>query len=173
MLLLVAGAPRGKPVQLAPQPTAPPAIVYVSGAVVHPGVYPLAPGARVQDALLAAGGMLPEADDLTLNLAAIIQDGQRLWVPFKTTDVGQLPAPQDSQAPPLQTATSGQVNINTADQATLESLPGIGPVTAQKIIAYRQTNGPFATIEDIQLVSGIGPATFEKIKDLIAVAEMP
>jgi competence protein ComEA len=114
---------------------------------------------------------LVEADAQMLNLAAPLQDGQRLWVPFIVIEDGQ---PQGGT--PAVTApdnSPGLVNINTADQAELESLPGIGPVTAQKIIAYREINGAFATIEDIQLVSGIGPATFDKIKDLITIYGVP
>ena len=182
VLLLTTRPPRGAMVTLPPPPTPLPLIVQVSGAVANPGVYSLTPGSRVQDALREAGGLLPEAESQTLNLAAILHDGERLIVPFKKVEATSRPAEVNSSTTPsveinqpsAQTASEGGlININTALQTELDSLPGIGPATAQKIIAYRETNGPFATIEEIMNVSGIGPATFEKIKLLISVGDLP
>ncbi|RMF49735.1 MAG: ComEA family DNA-binding protein [Anaerolineae bacterium] len=174
-LFWAARPPRGTPITLLPPPTPLPVVVDVGGAVAHPGVYALPPGSRVQDALESAGGLLPEADAQTLNLAAPLEDGSRLWVPTRPPVVTSIPA--EIATPSAQRAISigaspetSLVNINTASQAELESLPGIGPSLAQRIIAYRQENGPFAAIEDIQKVSGIGPATFERLRDLITVA---
>jgi competence protein ComEA len=143
-------------------PTARPLRVYVSGAVEAPDVYALPPDSIVKDALAAAGGPAAEADLDRINLASPLADGQHVYVPH----LGE-------EAPPVQ-PPSGQrsgglkVNINTADTATLETLPGIGPTIAGRIIDYRQANGPFSRIEEIMEVSGIGPATFEKIQDLIS-----
>lgn len=174
-LIYVARAPAGQTITLQPAPTEAPIAVHVIGAVPRPGLYEFAEGARVQDAIDAAGGLLATANPNDLNLAALLEDGQQLDVPFGKgqaseagTNTFELPSG------PSDTSSSGSpeselVNINTASLEELDSLPGIGPTTAQKIIDYREANGPFSVIEDIQNVSGIGPATFENIKDLIAV----
>lgn len=180
LLLLVTGQPPGKPIQLAPPPTAPPLTLHVTGAVVQPGLYSLPIGSRVADAVEAAGGMLPDADPESLNLAALVQDGERVWVPWKqAVKLPALPAIGEGQAqgrnltdlsPPDPTFP---ININTATQDELESLPGVGPVIAERIVTYRQEYGLFTNIEDIQQVPGIGPATFDKLKDLITVGYSP
>jgi competence protein ComEA len=168
VIWLVSSQPRGQAITLLPAPTPAPLVVHVAGAVVHPGVYQLPAGSRVQDAIQAAGGLLPEADTQALNLAALLQDGEQISIPFVQPTLPALEAPP--RAAPLPTPQAGKlININTATQAELESLPGIGPSLAQQIIAYRKANGPFATIEDIIDVPGIGPKTFEKIKGLITV----
>jgi len=138
--------------------------VYVSGAVNHPDVYSLPAGTINRDAISAAGGALPEADLNRVNLAQPLSDGQQIYVPR----VGEVIAvePSAGAAAPVLT---GPVNINTATQAQLEALPHIGPAIAGRIIQYREEHGPFARIEDIQNVPGIGPATFDDIKDLITV----
>jgi competence protein ComEA len=122
----------------------------------------------VQDAIDMAGGLLSKADTRSLNLAEILEDGQRILVPTRLPPT-HTPDPNITQAPIVPPEILYPININTATQAELESLPQIGPVTAQKIINYRQVNGPFESIEDIQDVPGIGPKTFEVIKDLITV----
>jgi competence protein ComEA len=143
-------------------------MVYVSGAVMQPGVYQLAPGSRVKDALEAAGGPASKAELEWLNLAAHLEDGDQIWVP----QTGENPASSPARSP---TGEPGWklVNLNTATVELLEELPGIGPVTAEKILVYREEHGPFQSIEEIQNVSGIGPATFERIKDLITVGPTP
>jgi competence protein ComEA len=168
VILLVSSQPRGQAITLLPPPTPAPLVVHVTGAVAQPGVYQLTASSRVQDAIQAAGGLLPEADAQALNLAAFLQDGEQISIPAVQPT---LPASEPpSRAAPLPTAQAGKlININTATQTELESLPGIGPALAQQIIAYRKVHGPFATIEDIIDVPGIGPKTFEKIKDLITV----
>jgi competence protein ComEA len=135
--------------------------VYVSGAVQHPDVYLLAPESIVKDALLAAGGPASDADLDRINLAMPVADSQHIYVPRTGEDNPPIDLPS------TQSTASGQVNINTADPDELDSLPGIGPSIAQRICAYRENHGPFTQIEDIMEVSGIGPATFEKIRDLI------
>ena len=171
-LFFVARAPSGKAVTLMPSPTKEPIQVHVIGAVVRPGVYAFTEGSRVQDAINAAGGLLAEADPNSINLAAKLEDGQQLDVPF-----GEGAAPSSSSNAPFtvlstpgaSTSTQDLLNINTASAEDLDSLPGIGPTTAQKIVDYRDQHGPFEHIEDIMNVAGIGPATFDNIKDLIAV----
>ena len=135
--------------------------VYVSGAVHHPDVYTLAQDSIVKDAIEAAGGPTEEADLERINLALPVTDGQQVHVPRQGEDNPPV------QPPSRQPTTGGKVNINTADLAALESLPGIGPSLAQRIIDHRQTQGPFERIEDVMEVSGIGDATFEGIQDLI------
>lgn len=142
-------------------PTPRPLRVYVSGAVHQPDVYPLPPDSIVKDAIVAAGGATDDADLDRINLALPVADGQHVYVPR----LGEENPPV--QPPSRQPAAGGQVNINTADSAALDSLPGIGPALAQRIIDYRQEHGPFARLEDIMEVSGIGPGTFEKLRDLI------
>ena len=144
-----------------PTPTAQPLRVYVSGAVRQPDVYTLAPDSIVKDAIEAAGGSTDGADLDRINLASSVADGQHVYVLTR----GEENSPV--QPPSNQPASGGQVNINTADSPALESLPGIGPALAQRVIDYRQEHGPFAQIEDVMDVSGIGPATFEKMQDLI------
>jgi len=135
--------------------------VYVSGAVRQPDVYVLPPDSIVKDAMLAAGGPTDDADLERINLALPVADGQQVHIPR----LGEQDPPV--QPPSGQPAVAGKVNINTAGLEALETLPGIGPAIAQRIIDYRHDHGPFAQIEDITDVSGIGPATFEKIRDLI------
>jgi competence protein ComEA len=113
--------------------------------------------------------LLPEANSQVLNLAALLQDGGRVSVP---TAPPALPPMGTISQPDVRSPTLGiqyPININTASLAELDSLPGIGPITAQLIIDYRENKGPFKSIEDIMNVSGIGPKTFEEIKDLITV----
>jgi competence protein ComEA len=166
-LLLIASRPsRGEPIQLYPPPTVAPLQVYVVGAVSDPGLHALPPGSRVKDAIDAAGGQLPEANPLVINQAAFVEDGERIYIPlYSQTQNDLLTAEGASQA------DNTLININTASQAELERLPGIGPVTAEKIISHRYENGYFASIEDILDVPGIGPATFEGLKTLICTEE--
>lgn len=151
-----------------PTQTPGPIRVYINGAVTHPEVYTLPPGTIIRDALLAAGGATAEADLNFINLAQPLQDGQQIYVPR----FGEAVSPSSQIISP---STSGNtipgviININTATLADLDTLPGIGPAIAQRIIDYREANGPFTSIEGIMDVSGIGPATFEKIKDRITV----
>jgi competence protein ComEA len=143
-------------------PTPHPLRVYVSGAVAQPDVYTLPPESIVKDAVLAAGGPTSDADLDHINLALSLADGQQVHVPR----VGEEGVPV--QSPTGQRGSGARININTADAAALELLPGIGPALAQRIVDYRQAHGPFARVEDIMKVSGIGQGTFEKIRDLIA-----
>jgi competence protein ComEA len=165
LVWVVARNPSGEAVVLRPAPTEKPVIVYITGAVPRPGVYALPKGARVQDAISASGGFLAEAEKSQINLAALVEDGEKLDIPYLE---GALPV-LGTPVPEVVTSTTELININTASLAELDSLPGIGPTTAQKIIDYRQQNGPFLNAEDIINVSGIGPGTYERIKDLITV----
>lgn len=164
------------PPTIAPTATGGPLRVYVSGAVAHPAVYELPPGSILDDAVRAAGGFAPDADAAAINLAQPAVDGMQVHVPMLADAV---PTPPVIGLPPEAQATTpsrmggitidGLININTATQADLEMLPGIGPSTAANIISHREANGPFATIEAIMEVPGIGEGRFEAIRDLITV----
>jgi len=167
LVWVVARNPSGQAVTLRPPPTEQPIVVQIAGAVPRPGVYALAQGSRVQDAISAAGGFLAEADKTGINLARALEDGELLEIPYTegASPVLGTPLPASTES-----ASSAElININTASLAELDSLPGIGPTTAQKIIDYREQSGPFLAKEDIINVSGIGPGTYERIKDLITV----
>lgn len=127
-------------------------LVHVSGAVAEPGLVELALGSRVVDAVDAAGGLLPDADEASVNLARPVQDGEHVVV----AEVGE--AAQDAR-----------VDLNRADHAALESLPGIGPAIAARIVSDREANGPFSSLEDLGRVSGVGPAILAGIVDLATV----
>ena len=135
--------------------------VYVSGAVQHPDVYTLLQDSIVKDAIEAAGGPTKEADLERINLALPVSDGQQVHVPRQGEDNPPV------QPPSGHSTTGVRVNINSADSAALESLPGIGTSLAQSIIDHRHAQGHFDRIEDVKEVSGIGEATFAGIQDLI------
>lgn len=140
-------------------------VVHVIGAVSAPGVYTLPENARVDDAVRAAGAT-ETADLAQLNLAQKLADGQKITVPA----IGETPAAENSEeAASTSTESDALVNINTASQAELETLPSIGEVRAQAIISYRETNGGFRTIEELQEVSGIGEKIFADVAPHVTV----
>lgn len=155
---------------LEPEPAVPTAVptvlVYISGAVAHPDVYALPADARVKDLVLAAGGLTGAADPAHLNLAAGLSDAQHLHVPAQgeASDAAVL-APVAAGA-----SETGLIDLNRAGIAELAELPGIGDAIAERILDYRDSNGSFATIEDLQNVKGIGPALYENIQTRITVS---
>lgn len=162
-----AGAPAGR------------IVVHVVGAVVSPGVVVLDDGARVADAIAAAGGAASDADTEQLNLARVLGDGEQVRVPHAGE---QLVAPDPGPSPPGgasgggaagasggSTPGGGVVNINTASAAELEALPGIGPALAARIVEYRDGHGPFASVDDLTDVPGIGPAKLEALRSQATV----
>ncbi len=130
--------------------------VHVAGAVAQPGVYVLETGARVADAVEAAGGATPESDTGAINLARLVVDGEQVYVPA----VGEAGASDTAR---------GLLNLNTADAVALEGLPGIGPVLAQRIVDDRAAHGSFLSVEDLQRVSGVGPKVMDALRDLVTV----
>lgn len=169
LLLLASSQPRGEPIRLIPPPTQAPMIVHVAGSVNKPGVQHMPAGTRVKDAIEKCGGLSDQADANLINLALPLHDGMQIWVPAVQTGEGDSPAYSGTVEDHL-VVTEGQlININTASQAELETLSGIGPVLAGAIIQFRRENGPFEKTSDIQSVAGIGPATYEKIKSSITV----
>jgi competence protein ComEA len=170
LLYLVSRAPVGNAVQLLPPPTSPPMVIYITGEVVSPGLYYLSPGSRIVDAVDAAGGLTDSAETQSLNLAQLLTDGIQIKVPGLIEN--NLAAPGDTEQPGAQTEIA-LININTASQVELDVLPEIGPHLAGEIIAYRQVNGPFVSIDDILNVSGVGSATYDAIRNLITVGSPP
>lgn len=163
---------------LPPPPTAPagtdppgPLLVHVAGAVVHPGVYEVPPGARAEAAVAAAGGVAPDGDADALNLAAPLVDGQRVYVPaIGEVDPAAVPAvPAEAAGAPASAVAAGPVDLNAASAADLEALPGVGPATAAAIVDDRTQNGPFASVDDLDRVPGIGPAKLAALRDLVTV----
>ncbi len=142
-------------------------VVHVAGAVGRPGLVSGAEGWRVNDAVDAAGGALATADLNRINLAAPIADGQRIFVPHVGEVEPALVTPSTSTG--AGTGANEIVNINVADGSSLEELPGIGPATAEAILAHRNEHGPFATVDALVAVSGIGPATLERLRDRVSV----
>jgi competence protein ComEA len=145
----------------APSPSPRPVLVDVAGWVRRPGVYTFAEGARVIDAIEAAGGARRGAVLEALNLAAPLVDGTQVFVPREGEG--------GAAAPPPGGAAAGLVNVNTASATELEALPGIGEVIAQRIVDHRTANGPFTSVDQLLDVSGIGDVILEQIRDLVTV----
>ena len=149
--------------------------VDIGGAVKTPMLAELPDGSRVDDAIKAAGGLRDEADMTSVNRAEFLVDGQKIFIPSYALDedgniIESAGVSDNAAGAAAQTgAQEGKVNINTADSDQLQTLNGVGPATAQKIIDYRDSSGRFTTIEDLKNVSGIGDKTFEKLKDHVCV----
>jgi competence protein ComEA len=136
--------------------------VHVLGAVGKPGLYQLRDGTRAVDAIAAAGGYAEIADQAQLNLARFVSDGEQIYVPA----IGEKPP---AGSPAASGTIGGKVNINTADAATLETLPRVGPAMAERIIAWRKKNGRFTSVKDLMGVTGIGDKTFAELKNHITI----
>jgi competence protein ComEA len=148
------------------QPSDEQPVVAAAGAVVSPGLYKLPSGARVADVLNAAGGPTPDADVDQLNLALKVSDGDRVYVPRK----GEAPPPSAGVGSGSAGASAdAPVNLNTATLEQLDSLPGVGPATAQAILDYRKQHGRFRSVEDLLEVGGIGPSKLEKLRQRVKV----
>lgn len=171
LILLVTRPRQGQAVLLRPPPTHKPLVVNIDGEVVSPGVYVLPLGSRVQDAVESAGGFSTEASPGSVNLAAPLEDGSHIYIPAMALSGDESRGGRSSV---LMLSPGGEivpvVNINQASLDELISLPGIGPVTAEKIISYREEQ-LFSRVEEIQKVPGIGPATYDQIKIYLTVGE--
>ena len=142
-------------------------VVDVVGAVRRPGVYRLRTGARVEDAVARAGGATPRADLVGVNLAAPLADGEQVLVPARlpAAVAAAQGAPTPSAGPGAAPAGTVQLSVATVEQ--LDALPGIGPVTAQKIVDYRTAHGPFRSVDDLDAVPGIGPSRVDQLRGLV------
>ena len=187
-LLVIGGTwldrPQVQPAPVEPAPAGPPAeeepaatpsvgvaagsaatvVVSVVGSVVRPGLVTLPEGARVADAVAAAGGLLADADPASVNLAAVVSDGQQVAV--GVPGAGVVGGTADG---PGAAGGGGPVDLNAATAADLDALPGIGPVLAQRIVEHRERNGPFRSVEQLDDVPGIGPATYAELAELVTV----
>jgi len=166
-VLLGAGA--AQPAQVIPPPAAMTTVdarlvVDVVGAVRRPGLYRLAQGTRVADALSRAGGLTPKADRTLVNLAAPLADGEQVIVPARVSGAGAAGISGGSGS----AAPAGPVHLNVATLEQLDALPGVGPVTAQKILDYRQKHGAFGSVDELDAIPGIGPARLDQLRDLVA-----
>ena len=140
------------------------AIIYIHilGSVARPGLYLLTDGDRALDAVGAAGGFTATADQSGLNLARLLVDGEQILVP----EIGEEPAAGGAPGGPT---AGGKVNINTADETALETLPRVGPAMAKRIIDWRTKNGRFTAVEDLMSVTGVGEKTFDELKELVTL----
>ena len=162
------GAPAAPPpvaIERAAPSTAPPVVVHVVGAVRRPGLYRLKEGSRVADAVARAGGAMPAADTSVVNLAAPVADGVQVVVPERAPASGEGVGSAPSADGP---AAAGPVHLNSASLEELDALPGVGPVTAQKIVEWRERHGAFASVDDLDAIPGIGPARLEQLRELVA-----
>lgn len=162
-------------------------MVYITGEVKNPGIYELEENSRIKDVIEKAGGLKETADITDINLATILQDEDKITIPSKEENKQEKQNTENIQSnkqsktteksqntTSISTNTTGKnqntkVNINTATQTELETLPGIGPSIASKIVNYRKENGKFKSIEEIKKVNGIGESKYKKIKELIKV----
>ena len=171
LILLVSKPKSGRAILLRPPPTSAPLVVNVDGAVQFPGVYSLPVHSRVENAVEAAGGFTENARPGSINLAALLEDGSHIYVPYHSAEIN---SGTENGERVYGLSESGEmislININQAPLEVLITLPGIGPVTAEKIISYREEH-TFTRIEEIQKVPGIGPSTYEDIKMYITVGE--
>ena len=152
-------APKGAELRVAPRPRL---VVHVVGAVRRPGLYRLADGSRIADALRRAGGATRRADLSLVNLAAPVSDGTQIVVPRRA------PPASPGETPEGGGSAAGPVHLNTASVEELDALPGVGPVTAQKIVDYREQHGAFSSVDDLDAIPGIGPARLEQLRELVA-----
>ncbi|GMQ79392.1 MAG: hypothetical protein BMS9Abin02_1980 [Anaerolineae bacterium] len=175
IVVLVSRQSRPAPIYITPASPSPTAVptetpgpltVFINGQVGNPGVIELPEGSIIQDAIEAAGGYTSQANGDVVNLAMPLSNGMHIYVPSADEEAA---APVVTNGSSSSDSVDNKVNINTATIEELEKLPGIGPVTAQKIIDYRQTNGLFQDIEALMNVSGIGPGKFEQIQDLVSL----
>ncbi len=166
LVLLVARPPHGSPILILPTHTPAGLTIYITGEVIHPGVYTLEPGSRVEAAITAAGGLTSKAAVSSINLAELLHDEQSIHVSSidESRSANSPSVAQEGIIDP-----DGLIDINTATSEQLQTLPGIGPTKAEAIIEFRNANGQFQTVNDLLLVPGIGEVTLSQIADYITI----
>ena len=182
LIVLIAQPRQGVAISLSPPPTATPTglpiptrtpepiLVQIGGAVQSPGVYPLLSGSRSEDLIEAAGGLTADADLDRINWVALLRDGAYFYCPIPNEPIPETAInAAGNAAGDAETGISYPINLNAASQEELESLPGIGPSKAADILSYRDSHGPFSTLEDLANVPGIGAATVESLKEFLII----
>ena len=150
-------------------------IIYITGAIKNEGIYEIEENSRIADSIEIAGGLREDANIEDINLAYVLEDGMKIHIPSINENINEIQdntneyITKENGDTKISNNSNEKININTATQTELETLPGIGPSTALKIVDYRKENGKFNTIEDIKKVNGIGENKFAKIKDLIKI----
>jgi competence protein ComEA len=144
-------------------PASPLVVVHIVGAVRRPGLYRMPEGSRIADAVRRAGGATRKADVALVNLAAPLADGTQILVPARAP-----PRAASGGAEPEPSAPAGPLHLNTATLEELDALPGVGPVTAQKILDFRQQHGAFASVDELDAIPGIGPKRLEQLREMVA-----
>ena len=156
--------------QPSPSKTPEPFLVQISGQVVSPGIYSLHQDSRLQDLIAAAGGLTVNADESRINGAALLRDGDYFFIPAVDEDIPETAANSPANMNiDLDSEFEYPLDLNTASQEALDSLPGIGPAKAKDIITYRDEHGPFSSVDELENVSGIGEATVESLRDYLFV----
>lgn len=163
VILIVASEPRGEPIQLLPAVTPTEIVIYISGEVAHPGVYHLSPGSRIEQAVIAAGGLTTGTDIVRADLARLLTDGDQVYIP----SIGEI---VDTSIAVGNSLVITSIDINSATVEELDNLPGIGMVKAQSIITYRETHGDFTSLDDLLNVPGIGTSLLEQIKPYLFIS---
>jgi competence protein ComEA len=169
--MLIASPPSSIPIIILPTSTSLPVIVYVTGAVNNPGIYVLPLGARINDAITASGGFNENADQLHINLASILSDGQQIYV-LSQNELDSDPS-ISALVSTQTTSTSPLIDLNLASRADLESIPGIGTVRATAIIEHRNQHGPFTNIDQLLNITGIGDTILEQISPFLYISAAP
>lgn len=144
-------------------------VVYVVGQVRHPGVVSVPGPARLADVVAAAGGLTKKADPTAVNLARLAVDGEQVTIPKRGAATPVAPETAAAGDQPENGPGAALIDLNTADATAFETLPGIGPALAQRIVEWRQSNGPFSTVDQLEEVAGIGEVTFARLRDLVTV----
>ncbi|WP_074788440.1 helix-hairpin-helix domain-containing protein [Austwickia chelonae] len=167
--------PSGQPRSNAADPTpsqgrssAATVVVHIVGQVKRPGVIRTTSGSRVEEVIAASGGLTAQADTRQVNLARVVTDGEQLVVPAQGEAVPPAPA-GNAPGGKLSSQPAGKVNVNSADAAALDALPGVGPVTARRIVEWRQAHGRFTSMKELQEVPGIGPKLLDQITPLVTL----
>lgn len=166
------GLPPRRRARPAPPSGAPSAVVYVAGAVARPGLYRLATGARADDAVRLAGGMRPGADPVAVNLAARVADGDEIVVP-RVGETTPRPRGRTPRSRRMPTPAPASVGLNDAGADALARVPGLGPALAARIVAFRQTNGAFANLDELLDVSGMTPARLDRAAPYLQLSSVP
>jgi competence protein ComEA len=168
LVLIVSTPPRGNEIKLI-QSTSVPITIQIDGGVKNPGIYQLPLDSRLDDAMIAAGGLLESADSRPINLARKLTDGERITIPTQCVNCTPFPTESTNLKNKAELQPGTKININSANVDELQKIPGIGPSKANAIIKYRETNGPYKEIQELDDVPGIGPAMIGQMEPWVSI----